>query len=118
VKFKGFHSDDPYLLWDRELREAALDVLDDYDLWEIWNAPKVVDLVCEHYGVVSLWEDTDGRDYGDIERDQLLAIPGVRDAVFRDIVAGGAADDRLERDRERALDAELDDRPTHRRFQQ
>ena len=104
MKIQGMRDDDPYAMWDRELREAALDVMADYDLWEIWNAPKVVDLVCERYGVASLFEDPSGEDFQYLEREQLLAIPGVWDAVFRDIVTGGAADERLEMERDRAFD--------------
>jgi hypothetical protein len=81
---------------ERQLEEAAADVLEDYDAWEIWNAPGVHDAVLQYFHADSVDDDPRGVAFSWLEPDELLRIPGVRDACLSDIIAGGAAADRCE----------------------
>lgn len=74
-----------------ELVAAAVDLLPELDLWEIWQAPGVVDLVCRKFGVAALVDDPRGENFQWLEAADLFRIDGVVDAVVRDLIADGTA---------------------------
>lgn len=96
---------------DDAIDAAAWEVLEDFECWEIWNAPGVLDIVLEHFGASSLCEQGLER----LEREELLKIPGVREACLDDIRKSDTVIDWLERNEERQLDRLYESRGIFRR---